>query len=338
MPYAEYDNYALFDMTTSIIDKLYNFPDGYKLYLVRYMNTAPNFTRFILNANCEAPNAMPELIVTAIKDNLPTIALQLFKSTLTKASEDWKKINQFTENMITRSKDYKEVETIEFFRDNMFPMIKAIPIGMVQDEISGWDAKIVEYIKITVAGSDKYTYSRENAWRLSVPDGKEYGLNPRYYNTEQEYLKDLHEKKYSWRKWYEDRDTLGLDVNNFETQEEYRKAYDSRLEEKWQNKREQREQERRERVEKEQRIEAEKARVDENIYTFCGVLFPHTLHPYHYRTDDTTIKVGDDVLVPVGDKETIGKVVSVGQYMRVAAPYPVDKTKFIIRKAEKELK
>lgn len=189
MPYAEYDNYALFDMTTSIIDKLYNFPDGYKLYLVRYMNTAPNFTRFILNANCEAPNAMPELIVTAIKDNLPTIALQLFKSTLTKAGEDWKKINQFAENMITRSKDYKEVETIEFFRDNMFPMIKAIPIGMVQDEISGWDAKIVEYIKITVAGSDKYTYSRENAWRLSVPDGKEYGTITRNKNILKTYTK-----------------------------------------------------------------------------------------------------------------------------------------------------
>lgn len=74
------------------------------------------------------------------------------------------------------------------------------------------------------------------------------------------------------------------------------------------------------------------ARADDKIYTFCGVVFPHTLHPYHYRTEDAAIKVGDEVLVPVGTKETIGTVVSIGQYMRIAAPYPVEKTKFIIRK------
>jgi primosomal protein N' len=66
------------------------------------------------------------------------------------------------------------------------------------------------------------------------------------------------------------------------------------------------------------------------------VAFPHAVRPYSYRTEYPTIKVGDEVLVPVGDKETIGTVVSVGQYMRIAAPYPVDKTKFIISKVNKE--
>ena len=59
------------------------------------------------------------------------------------------------------------------------------------------------------------------------------------------------------------------------------------------------------------------------------------MRPYHYKTEDATIKIGDEVLVPVGDKETTGTVVSVGQYLRVAAPYPVDKTKSIIGKIKK---
>ena len=152
-------------------------------------------------------------------------------------------------------------------------------------------------------------------------------------------MEALNEEKYGWRAWCENDDTLGLCVNDFETYEEYRKAYDARLHAKRQKEREQREperqqhiQQRREKIEKERRIEAEKARTDNKIYTFCGVAFPHAPHPYHYRTDDPAIKVGDEVLVPAGDKETTGTVVSVGQYMRIAAPYPVDKTKFIIRK------
>ena len=65
-------------------------------------------------------------------------------------------------------------------------------------------------------------------------------------------------------------------------------------------------------------------------------MFPHTLRAYSYRTEDPTIAIGDDVIVPTGDTETIGTVVSVGQYMRIAAPYPIDKTKFIIGRVDKE--
>ena len=149
-------------------------------------------------------------------------------------------------------------------------------------------------------------------------------------------MEALNEEKYGWREWYKDDDTLGLDLNRFETQEDYRKAYDALLNEKHQREREQERIQLQEQRERKRCIEAEKARMDNKIYTFCGVSFPHALHPYHYRTEDSTIKVGDEVIVPVGDKETTGTVVSVGQYMRVAAPYPVDKTKFIICKIKKE--
>lgn len=56
------------------------------------------------------------------------------------------------------------------------------------------------------------------------------------------------------------------------------------------------------------------------------------MHPYNYKTDDPTIRLGDQVLVPVGDSEAVGTVVSVGQFLRIAAPFPIDKMKSIIRK------
>lgn len=345
LPYTQYADGSLTELTSDVIDDLYSFPEKYRTELARYMNQHSDFMEKVLNAKAEMSGNLDALIAAALKDGLMDTALTLFKRGLAQAGDEWKKINGLTDGTISWCKNYDELESAEYFKLNMLPLVKAINIGMVQDEIDEWEKGLDEYIRQVESDCEQYAYTRKNAWRKTVPDGSKYGLDPRYYDSEQEYLEALEDEKYGWRKWYKDDDTLGLNVNDFETQEEYRKAYDVRLEEKRQTEREQREQERRrlqqqreqerrERVEKEQRIEAEKARVDENIYTFCGVLFPHTLHPYHYRTDDTTIKVGDDVLVPVGDKETIGKVVSVGQYMRVAAPYPVDKTKFIISKIE----
>lgn len=44
--------------------------------------------------------------------------------------------------------------------------------------------------------------------------------------------------------------------------------------------------------------------------------------------------MGDGVVVPVGadNEEMEGKVVSVGKYARAEAVYPVEKTKFILKK------
>lgn len=73
---------------------------------------------------------------------------------------------------------------------------------------------------------------------------------------------------------------------------------------------------------------------DTTIYTFIGVLFPYAMQHYHYLTNDDTIAIGDNVVVPVGseNKEVIGRVVSVEKHLRVSAPFPVEKTKYVIRK------
>lgn len=348
LPYTQYTYDAMTELTSDVIDELYSFPDGYRTELVRYMDQHPDFLGKVLNDQAKMSGDLDALIVAALQAGLMDTASTLFKCGLAQAGDDWKKINRLTSGTISLCEDDEELESAEYFKLNLLPLVKAIDIGMVQDEIDEWEKGLDEYISQVESECEQYAYTRKNAWRKTVPDGSKYDLDPRDYDSEQEYLEALEEEKYGWREWYKDDDPLGLNVNDFETEEEYRKAYDVRLEEERQKEREQREQERRqlqqrererrEQLEKERCMEAEKARLDETIYTFCGVLFPHALRPYHYRTNDPTIQIGDEVLVPVGDKETIGKVVSVGQYMRVAAPYPVDKTRFMIGKAEEKLK
>ncbi len=71
-------------------------------------------------------------------------------------------------------------------------------------------------------------------------------------------------------------------------------------------------------------------------YRYCGVIFPKANWVYHYRTTDTTIAVGDLVLVPVFVhrelKEATGIVVSTGDHLDLSVPYPLNETSFIIRR------
>lgn len=103
------------------------------------------------------------------------------------------------------------------------------------------------------------------------------------------------------------RDTFGLDVNDFETQNEFNAAVDV----KRQKQCEARAQER-----KQNQIERQREAVDitndKNIYTICGVSFPRAYHPYYYRAGDMSLKVGDTVIVSVGDKEAEGTIISIG--------------------------
>lgn len=356
LPYSEYDDFCGNDLCVEVIDDLYSFPDGYKIKLVHYMSDNDNFCKSVMMSSDEPANSIPELIAEAIKEKLFKTANTLFKYGLEKAGKEWKKINTLIEGVILWCKNYEELESMEFFRDNLLPMVKAIQLGMLQDEIAEWEKDIAEYIDCVEDECEQYAFSRKNAWRKTVPNGKEYGLDPLYYDTEQEYLEALNEEKYGWRKWYEDDDTLGLDVNDFETQEEYQKAYDDLLNKKRQRELKQREKERRQLQEqrererqqerdkrlKEQQL-AEQAKKqeyenDKTIYTYCGVLLPFSSRPYSFRTEDDKVKIGDTVVVTIGDdkKEMKGKVVSVGQYSRLGVPYPVEKTKSILRKVDNE--
>ena len=74
------------------------------------------------------------------------------------------------------------------------------------------------------------------------------------------------------------------------------------------------------------------------VYRYCTVQFSPYEKSYSYRTDDKTISPGDKVVVPAGEdnEEKIVEVVSVGDYLDSAVPYPIEKTKKILRKAGPE--
>ncbi len=73
-------------------------------------------------------------------------------------------------------------------------------------------------------------------------------------------------------------------------------------------------------------------------YIFCSVVFEDSYKSYYYLTDDDSIDIGDFVIVPAGkdDHEAVVEVIDVEYFNEADAPFPVDKTKKIIRKCTDE--
>lgn len=73
-------------------------------------------------------------------------------------------------------------------------------------------------------------------------------------------------------------------------------------------------------------------------YIFCSVVFEDPYKSYYYLTDDDSIDIGDFVIVPAGkdNHEAIVEVIHIEYFSEADAPFPVDKTKKIIRKCTDE--
>lgn len=77
-----------------------------------------------------------------------------------------------------------------------------------------------------------------------------------------------------------------------------------------------------------------KSRRQQSEYIFCSVEFYGGNRTYYYLTDDETIEVGDEVIVPVGadNHHVTVEVVDVEYFTKENAPYSLDKIKKIFRK------
>lgn len=335
LPYSQYDENCADDLTYETADIMCLFTDDFIIELVKYMEEHPDFTRSVTCSVPKTGSGYAIIIATAIRQNCFRTADSVFANSLNQVKYDWKSINNFIDDMILYCSDNDELETMEYFRDNLFPLVKEINIGMVQDEVKGWEHRIKYFIDSTERNAKKYAYTRRNAWRKNVPDGEPYNLDPLFYDSEKEYMDAYNSKKYSWRSWYKDKETHGLNPNDFETYDEFSNALDQKSKEHYEKVRQEKSEEQKKKLEEQKKSRAE-LMSDKTIYTCCGVLFPYTDRAYTYRTDDETIEIGNRVIVPNGEEGniTVGTVVSKGNYLRVGALFPIEKMKFIIGKAD----
>lgn len=69
-------------------------------------------------------------------------------------------------------------------------------------------------------------------------------------------------------------------------------------------------------------------------YIFCSVEFNDKGKSYYYLTEDDTLKIGDKVVVAVGDEShlAIAKIIGIEYFPEEKVPFPINSTKPILRK------
>jgi hypothetical protein len=69
-------------------------------------------------------------------------------------------------------------------------------------------------------------------------------------------------------------------------------------------------------------------------YIYCSVEFEEGCKSYYYIADEDDISVGDDVIVPAGwdNHQAAARVVKVEYFAEEDVPFPLERTKHIIRK------
>ena len=213
---------------------------------------------------------------------------------------------------------------MERFKFNLLPIIKKMNSKRIQRLYPKFVEKVGQYIDSVESSEEKYQYSRKYAWRASCVDGSEYDLDPLDYETEDEYQAAIYNEKYGWRRWHSEAKRYGINVDEYETEDEYNEVLRQKREEERQARRTPRPQ------------TDPLAATDKTVYNFCSVMFNSSNQPYTYLMGELNVKIGDTVVVPVGNegKEVVATVVSTSQHMRLTAPYPVDKAKKIIKKVE----
>jgi len=347
VPYMDYSSDNGYSLSTGVIANGSYIDDKFISELANYIAENNFFGKVIMELSPSLDNEYGTLFAHLLKNKHFDLVKEMFKICANK-DIDSAHICGVIYGFMEACSNYNELETMELFEQHIFPLIKAIDKPDIQDNISAWEDEIKEYYNYCEDNCEQYQFTRKNAWRKQHKrEAEKLGLNVLYYDSEEEYLQDYNAEKYSWRDSYTSDDTYGLNPSDFETEDALNKAISKKIEQE-------EKQAAKEYKLAEETTSAIKTQVlsrqntswnedmkrfeDDTIYTFIGVLFPYTSHHYHYLTDDDSITIGDYVVVPVGvdNKESVAKVVSVEKHLRISAPFPIEKTKKIIRKYVKD--
>lgn len=319
-----YQKYMKNDWTlyNSIISSVDDYPKEFLDLAIKELGSNISFCQGLLTENKQFPYGIARFISRALELDFVTEAQVIFTATALNPAAKGKDMENLINSVISDCSNWEELETMERFKFNLLPIIKRMKNKRIQRLLPKFIEQVDYYISSVESSEEKYQYSRRFEWRAKYKEAPLYDIDPLNYESEADYLKASEQKKYAWRRHQYEARRYGIDVNAFETEDEYNEVLQKKREEERASRS----------IPKPQTDPL--ATTDKTIYNFCSVVFNSANQPYTYLTGNFDVKIGDTVIVPVGNegKETVATVVSTSQHMRLTAPYPVDKAKTIIKK------
>lgn len=318
--YLEYDD----NFYGSIVSSMDDYPEEFIDVAIKRLSNDNEFRKGLLIESPEIIYSSHRFVTRALEFNLITEAQEIFKAISLNPLVKGKPMEEIIDYIISDCSDWRNLEMMELVKFNIMPIVENMDDKRIQRLFPRFMKQINEYINCVEVSNEKYQFSRRFEWRNHCADGSQYNIDPLDYDTEEEYNDAIHNAKYAWRKWKRN-NRFGINVDLFETETDYLNAEEIKIQESLRTKKTE--------YEATEKIPRELSAEDKKVYKFCAVVFNGMNKPYSYLTGDLDVKVGDKVVVSIGDsqQERVATVVSVSECMKCVAPYPVDKAKTIIK-------
>ena len=313
MPHIQYEDYKN-NLTHGILLDMGNFVDEFPACIVDYMVKKPAFIDKLILQCTDTLWCIEDFVVLALRDGHVDTARKIMDCAFANPHTTVHDKAEFIDSCISECSDWDALETMELFENHIFPIVFSESDVRIKNKIPRWQQTIKEYYETVEQDSEKYQYSRVNAWRAKYRDSE---VDPTRYDSEGEYLAAVHERKYGWRKYCSNR--FGIDPANYETRAEYDAAVNAERE--------------KERMShnRERGVDPE----DRTVYRFCKVKVDlQDNRYYYYLTGELELKVGDRVSVPFGRANVLtnAQVMSVGECFGCAFPCHVSLIKTVSKK------
>ena len=311
LPYIQYADYKN-DLTHAILLDINNFIDEFPQVIVNHMVKKPDFIEKLILGCTDSLWCIDDFVVLSLKGEHIKTATDIMSCAFSNPHTNVGDKARFISSCIDGCSNWDEVETIELFREHIFPITFNETDVRIKNKIPRWQNAMTEYVKSMERDCDKYAYSRANSWRAKYRNDD---INPIHYDSEDECLEVVAERKYGWRKYCTNK--FGIDPHTFETRKEYDIAINAEYS--------------KERKTREDLRVANPTNL--NLYKFCKVSINYPEKPYYYYlTGELSPKIGNRVIVPFGkdDSPTKAVVVSVGECYGSAFPCNVQLIKTVM--------
>lgn len=331
LPYTKYENTQNY-IIECMDYRLSSRPELFIDTLLDRLSNNDNLINIFMSPYDNVEYIYLDILCYSLTKNKISLTKKMLQAYLHLHKDMLDKICHIVSELINHCSNFDELETMECFKKELFPLINEIDNSKIKDLIKLWTKEINEYIEYMETTHEKYAYTRRNVWRVNYIDGTEYGVDPLDYESNEDYMEALYDAGYGWRERCAlDAKTYNIDLLTCDNEDEFWALYNKKRDLSIQRKQAIR-------IRKEQeanRLNKMAAINDGNdsdttVYTFYGVNFEKDGRTYHYRSIDN-LSIGDKVIVPVGkeNEDAIARVVSVEHHLCGNAPYPVDKMKFI---------
>jgi len=221
------NNRILYNHLLSDVDE---YPPEFRTYAIEKLINDIDFCKGLLSQNPEMPCGIVSFITEALSTDRTKEAQVIFTAVILNPVLKSKDVEDFINYIILDCSNWEELETMENFKHFIIPIVRKMNDKRIQRVLPKILEKIDHYICSVESSEEKYQYTRRFSWRTKFKDNHLFDIDPLDYETEAEYNDAVAIKKQTWMETHAEAKFYGINLKEFDSEDEYQKELHNRKE------------------------------------------------------------------------------------------------------------